>query len=182
MAPPRPLCQGPSRWSPGATSEGPRRSTSKRQSICFRRRGGSNRRPSTASSPTPVPTAPPTGSTGCPPTARLQGARQFYTLALDAGLELQQRAEVEFRVGYCLQNLGDPADAAKAYQKWIEAHADDSRQMEARYRLGECLLIAGNLPEARKAWRELAKMATALPSDPRRDRARVAGRGDISSG
>ncbi len=96
-----------------------------------------------------------------------KGARQFYTLALDAGLELQQRAEVEFRVGYCLQNLGDPADAAKAYQKWIEAHADNSRQMEARYRLGECLLIAGNLPEARKAWRELAKMATALPVGPK---------------
>ena len=49
------------------------------------------------------------------------------------------------------------AEAAKAYQQFLAAQADDPRQMEARYRMGECLLAAGRLPEARKTWRELLK-------------------------
>ena len=35
-----------------------------------------------------------------------KSAREFYALALDTGLAAPQRAEVEFRIGYCLQKLG----------------------------------------------------------------------------
>ncbi len=56
-----------------------------------------------------------------------KSAREFYALALDTGLAAQQRAEAEFRIGYCLQKLGVPAEAAKAYQKFLADHSDDPR-------------------------------------------------------
>ncbi|MGA2253929.1 MAG: tetratricopeptide repeat protein, partial [Thermoguttaceae bacterium] len=104
-------------------------------------------------------------------------AREFYALALDTGLPAEQRAEVEFRVGYCLQRLGNQAEAAKSFEKFLADHTDDPRQMEARYRLGECLLATGKPPEARKAWRELlAKAATPVPHTPNASPAKAEGK------
>ncbi len=98
-----------------------------------------------------------------------RSAREFYALALDTGLAAPRRAEVEFRIGYCLQKLNMPADAAKAYEKFLADQSDDPRQMEARYRMGECLLAAGKLPQARKAWRELLKTVASVPPVPGAD-------------
>ena len=154
MVAPRPLCQGPGDGRQGRLPRRPGDLRTRGQVSALRIAGGSNRRPSTWSSPTP-------GSSPADPIRQpdYKSAREFYTLALDTGLAAQQRAEVEFRIGYCLQKLGVPAEAATAYEKFLAAHADDPRQMEARYRMGECLLAAGRLPEARKAWRELLKTA-----------------------
>ena len=82
-------------------------------------------------------------------------ARQLYALALENGLSGSRRADVEFRIGVCLQKLGAFDEAAKSFADFLARHGDDLRQNEIRYRLGECLLAAGKPVDARKAWREL---------------------------
>ncbi len=82
-------------------------------------------------------------------------ARQFYALALDAGLKGPRRDEVEFRIGICLQTLHQFKEAAKSFEEFLARHADDPRQNEVRFRLGECLLAAGKPVDARKAWKAL---------------------------
>ena len=77
-------------------------------------------------------------------------ARQFYAAVLDAGLNGPRRAEADFRMAICLQELGQFADAAKGFEEFVAKHAGDPRQPEARYRLGECLLAAGQPAEGER--------------------------------
>ena len=109
-----------------------------------------------------------------------QSAREFYALALNTGLPALRRAEAEFRIGYCWQKLGQPAEAAAAYEKFLVDETADPRKPEARYRLGECLLAAGKLPEARKTWRDSAGDDGRRPA--RNRRAQLAGRGGFPYG
>jgi uncharacterized protein YfaS (alpha-2-macroglobulin family)/tetratricopeptide (TPR) repeat protein len=102
-------------------------------------------------------------------------ALEFYKKALDTGAKPARQAQVELRIGECLQNLNRFGEAAVAFEKFIKDHpgpipsdnppkgptvqlpswAFYSGQIEARYRLGVCRLAEGNQREARRVWQDL---------------------------
>ena len=125
-------------------------------------RGGSNRRPSTWSSPSAVP-APPHRIDS--PTTRRAGVLCPGPGYGPGGPAMCAKSNSALAIA--CRNSASLRRRRRHIEKFLAAHGDDPRHMEARYRLGECLLAAGKLPEAREAWRELLKTAAKAGSGER---------------
>lgn len=82
-------------------------------------------------------------------------ALEFYLAALDLGLKVERRAEIEMLVAQCHQALDDTSTASEEYAKFIESYPDNELVIEARFRLGECQLARDKPAEARRSWQDL---------------------------
>lgn len=82
-------------------------------------------------------------------------ALEFYLAALDLGLKVERRAEIEMLVAQCHQALDDTSTAADEYAVFIESYPDNTLVIEARFRLGECQLARDKPAEARRSWQDL---------------------------
>ena len=94
-------------------------------------------------------------------------ALEFYKKGLDAGAKPESQAEVELRIGECLQNLNRFGEAAAQFEKFVKEHAKSALDIEARYRLGACRLAEGNQREARRVWQDLLAKYVDKPQSPR---------------
>ncbi len=113
-------------------------------------------------------------------------ALEFYKKGLEAGAKPETQAEVELRIGECLQNLNKFGEAAAQFEKFVKdypgpiapkavispkgvtvswpAWAFHNLQIEASYRLGACRLAEGNQREARRVWQDLLAEFVDSPS------------------
>jgi TolA-binding protein len=84
-----------------------------------------------------------------------QKALGFFQNALAVGPKPEKKRAVELLVAECYQNLGNFAEAAKLYAKFIKDYPDATELVEAKYRLGDSQLKQNQLAEARRTWQDL---------------------------
>ena len=82
-------------------------------------------------------------------------ALEFFGQALAVGPGPERQQEVEFAVAECCRKLGNPAEAATRYARFIKDHPASPLDVEARYQLGECQLATGSPAGARRTWQDL---------------------------
>jgi uncharacterized protein YfaS (alpha-2-macroglobulin family)/TolA-binding protein len=84
-----------------------------------------------------------------------QKALGFFQNALAVGPKPEKKREVEMLVAECYFNLGNFAEAARLYDKFVKDYPDAPELVEAKFRLGESQLKQGQLAEARRTWQDL---------------------------